>query len=47
MKGGFRALHFAAAYDSKQCLELLLSHGADINVKNKVSNDNDMNIILI
>ena len=47
MKGGFRALHFAAACDRKQCLELLLSHGADINVKNKVSNDNNMNIILI
>ena len=33
-------LHHAASSKSKKCLELLLSHGADVNVKDKVSNSN-------
>ena len=36
-------LHYAAALEnSKECLALLLSHGADGNIKNDVSNDHNM-----
>ena len=31
----------AAANTSKECLELLLSHGAEVNVQNHVSNNID------
>ena len=40
---GGTALHSAAGNDSKECLELLLSDGADVNIKNNVSNDHNMN----
>ena len=33
----------AAGNNSKECLELLLSHGAEVNIKNNVSNDHNMN----
>ena len=32
----------AAAKESMECLELLLSHGAEINIQDDVSNDNNM-----
>ena len=38
------ALHVAER-DSKECLELLLSHCADTNIKDMVSNYNNMNCI--
>ena len=37
-------LHGAAYNNSKECLELLLSYGADVNVKNIVSKDNNMKL---
>ena len=33
--GGLTSLHYAASYESVQCVELLLVAGADVNVKNK------------
>ena len=30
-------LHKAASNNSKECIELLLKHGADPNIKNRVS----------
>ena len=35
---GETPLHWAAYNNSKECLELLLSHGADANIKKIVSN---------
>ena len=35
-------LHRAAKKNSKECLELLLFHGAEVNIKSKVSNDHNM-----
>ena len=40
---GFTPVHIAAITNSKQCLELLLSHGAEVNVKENVRSDHDMN----
>ena len=40
IQGGYRPLHFAAGNNSKECLELLLLQGADINIRNSVSNIN-------
>ena len=39
---GYTPLHWAAEKNSKECLELLLSHGAEVNIKNDVSNDHKM-----
>ena len=36
-------LYRAVDYNSKECLALLLSHGADGNIKNNVSNDHNLN----
>jgi len=36
IKDGTTALHFAAERNSKQCMEILLSHGADVNICDKV-----------
>ena len=36
-------LHWAAENKSEECLALLLSHGAEVDVKNNVSNDSKMN----
>ena len=36
-------LHLAAEKNSKEYLALLLSHGADVNIKDNVSNDHTMN----
>ena len=36
-------LHWAARNNNKECLALLLSHGAEVNIKNDVSNDDNMN----
>ena len=35
-------LHTAASYGRKECLELLLSNGAEVNVKAYVSYDNNV-----
>ena len=43
MQWGMRPLHKAALNNSKECLELLLSHRADVNAKNLVSNHAAMN----
>ena len=32
----------AAENKSKECLELFLSHGAEVNIKNNVSNDHNI-----
>ena len=32
-------LHLAIEYNSKECFELLLSHGADVNIRDRVSNN--------
>ena len=34
----YRPLHVAAGNNSKECLELLLLHGADVNMKTRVRN---------
>ena len=36
-------IHYAVGENSKECLALLLSHGAELNIKDDVSNDNSMN----
>ena len=36
-------LHWAASNNSKECLANLLSHGAEVNIKDNVSNDHNMN----
>ena len=41
---GSTPLHWAALANSKECLELLLSRGADGNIKNNVSHDKNNNI---
>ena len=33
--------HDAAGNNSKECLELLLSHGAEVNIKSDVSKGNN------
>ena len=38
IKRGSTPLHKAAANNSKECLALLLSRGAEVNIKDKVSN---------
>ena len=38
MQCGWSPLHYAAEKNSKECLEILLSHGAEVNMKNNVSN---------
>ena len=35
-------LHLGSEYNSKGCSELLLSHGAEVNIKSDVSNDHSM-----
>ena len=42
-KFGTTPLHIATKFASGGCAELLLSHGAELNVSNRVSNDNNMN----
>ena len=37
MQNGYTALLLSASYGHPDILELLLQHGADINIKNKVS----------
>ena len=38
---GRTPLHFAAQENSRECLELLLFYGAEVNIKNRVSNGNN------
>ena len=40
---GWTALHWAAEKNSKECLELLLSHGAEVDIKNNASKYINMN----
>ena len=42
MQNGETPLFYAAKNNSAEYLELLLSHGAVVNVKNKVSKDNNI-----
>ena len=42
-QGGYTPLHTAAANNSTRCLALLISHGANVNIKANVSNDHNMN----
>ena len=42
IKDGSTALHWATWNNSTECLALLLSHGADVNVKDNVSNIDNM-----
>ena len=44
MQNGSTPLHTAAEKNSIACLELLVSHGAEVNIKNDVSNGNSMNL---
>ena len=37
---GRASLHKAAYYNSKECMKLLLSKGADVNIAGAVRNDN-------
>jgi len=37
-------LHCAASHNSQECMELLLNHGADVNLKDNVSNRNRIEI---
>ena len=43
MQDGKTPLHTAADSNSKECLELLLSHGAKVDIMSVVSNNNNMN----
>ena len=43
MQNGSTPLHTAVKKNRKECLELLLSHGAEVNIKNDVSNGSRMN----
>ena len=43
IQDGETPLHTAAEYNKKKCMELLLSHGAEANIKNVVSNNDKMN----
>ena len=40
-------MHEAAGYNSKECMELLLSYGAEVNAKKNVSNYNTMKVMII
>ena len=40
LQKGFASLHTAAYYNSKECMKLLLSAGADVNIAGAVSDDN-------
>ena len=42
MQCGDTPLHTAASYGRKECLELLLSNRAEVNIKAYVSNDNNV-----
>jgi len=42
---GATPLHYAADKNSKECMELLLAHGTDVNVKDNVSNSDSDDII--
>ena len=42
MQVGSTPLYNAAKNNSEECLELLVSHGADVNIKKNVSNNNNM-----
>jgi len=37
IKLGWAPFHYAAFNNMKNCIELLLSHGADVNIMNDVS----------
>ena len=39
LQNGRAPLHLAAYYNSKECMDLLLSAGADVNIAGAVSND--------
>ena len=41
-QNGVTPLHGAAYNNSKECLDILLSHGAELNIKDRVSNENNM-----
>ena len=41
LKGGWSPLHVAAWKDRRECIQLLLSRGADINVKTDVIEINE------
>ena len=43
MKAQVSPLHDAAFKNSKECLVLLLSRGAEVNAQNSVRNDYNMN----
>ena len=38
MKWGYTPLHLGAKNNNTECLELLLSHGAEVNMKLEVNN---------
>ena len=40
---GFTPLHYSAIKKRKRSLEFLLAHGANTDLKNNVSDDNDIN----
>jgi len=42
---GATPLHYAADKNSKECMELLLAHGTDVNVKDNVSKSDNNDII--
>ena len=42
-KFGITPLHISTNFASGGCAELLLSHGAELNTSDRVSNDNNMN----
>jgi len=42
---GYSSLHCTAEKNSKECMELLLAHGADVNVEDEVSNSDSNDII--
>jgi len=42
---GNTPLHIAAEINSIECMELLLAHGADVTVKDNVSNSDSNDII--
>jgi len=45
-QGGETPLRKTVAWNmSKECMELLLAHGADVNIKNNVSNRGSNDII--
>ena len=43
MQHGWTGLHRAACKNSKDCLAVLLAHGAKVNIQDKVCTDKNMN----